>query len=110
MEAASRELQKSSAETTSRSGPRSAGVAHAFVQCGPWITQHERWFTATHAPFEVAAEHVATLAVEAVTDIRWWSSEDLAGSGFVTSPRGLADLISRVASGRLPPPDTNLGV
>ena len=41
---------KSSAATTSRSGPRSAGVATPFrSMAAPWITQHERWFMATHA-------------------------------------------------------------
>ena len=92
-------------------GPEIGWRRHTLSFNGaPWITQHERWFMARHAPFDVAPEHVATLAAEAVTDIRWWSSDDLAGSGFVTSPRRLPDLLGQLASGRLPPPDTNLGV
>jgi hypothetical protein len=76
----------------------------------PWITQHERWFVARHASFDVPAEQVASLASEGVTGARWWSADQLAGSGLVTAPHGLAGLIRRAAAGDLPPPGTDLGI
>ena len=76
----------------------------------PWITQHERWFMASHTSFSVGADHVTSLAPEGVTEIKWWSPGDLAGSGLVTAPSGLAALIAQVTSGHPPPPGTNLGV
>ena len=109
--AARRELHEELGRDDIEIGPGIGWRRHTLSFNGaPWITQHERWFMARHAPFEVAAEHVASLAVEAVTDIRWWSRDDLADSGLVTAPRGLADLVGQVASGRVPPPDTDLGV
>lgn len=77
---------------------------------GPWMTQSERWFVARSPRFEVPAEVVSNLASEYVTELRWWSAEDLARAGVVTAPRHLADLVAQIRSGRIPPADHDIGV
>jgi len=109
--AALRELEEELGTTDIELGPEIGWRRHTLSFNGNlWMTQHERWFVARHASFEVPAEQVALLASEAVTDARWWSAEQLASSGLVTAPRGLAGLIRRAASGDLPTAGTDLGV
>ena len=109
--AAVRELEEELGRGDIEIGPEIGWRSHTMsFNAQPWITQRERWFVARHDSFSVTSDHVASLAEEAVTAIRWWSADELAASGFVTSPLGLADLVRRVASGDLPPPGTDLGV
>jgi predicted amidohydrolase len=111
LSAARRELEEELGDHDIQIGPEIGWRRHTLsFNSQPWITQHERWFAAKHPWFEVPAEQLALLATEAVTDVRWWSADELADSGFVTAPRGLADLVRRVASGDLPRPGTDLGV
>ncbi len=111
LSAALRELEEELGRDDIEIGPVIGWRRHTMsFNTLPWITQRERWFVARHASFDVAPERVESLAVEAVTDIRWWSADQLADSGLVTSPHRLADLVRQVTSGRLPPPGTNLGV
>jgi hypothetical protein len=42
--------------------------------------------------------------------MRWWSADELRYAGVVTAPRDLPALLDRVAAGRLPTPDEDLGV
>ncbi|MGO9344442.1 MAG: nitrilase-related carbon-nitrogen hydrolase [Acidimicrobiales bacterium] len=109
--AALRELEEELGTADIELGPEIGWRRHTLsFNANPWMTQHERWFVARHASFDVPAEQVASLASEAVTDARWWSADQLAGSGLVTAPRGLAALIRRAASGDLPTAGTDLGV
>jgi len=111
LSAARRELEEELGDHDIRIGPEIGWRRHTLsFNSRPWITQHERWFAARHRRFEVSAEQLALLETEAVTDVRWWTSDELADSGLVTAPRGLADLVRRVASGDPPPPGTDLGV
>jgi hypothetical protein len=111
MDAAKRELAEELGRDDIPIGPEIGRRTHTLsFNGGPWMTQRERWFMARCARFEVAPEVVAKLASEYVTEVRWWSAEDLAHADVVTSPRGLADLVVQVRSGRLPAPDTDLGV
>ncbi len=109
--AARRELEEELGRDDIEIGPEIGWRRHTLsFNSRPWMTQHERWFAARHAAFEVAAEQVASLAPEGVTDVRWWSADELAGSGLVTAPRGLADLVRKIVSGDPSPPGTDLGV
>ena len=101
------ELGRSDIEIGSEIGHRTHTLS---VNNGPWMTQRERWFIARCARFEVSPEVVAKLEAEYVTEVRWWSAEELRRSGVVTAPRRLADLVADIASGRIPAPDTDLGV
>ncbi len=109
--AALRELEEELGTTDIELGPEIGWRRHTLsFNANPWMTQHERWFVARHESFDVPPEQVASLAAEGVTGARWWSADQLAGSGLVTAPRGLAGLIRRAAAGDLPAPDTDLGV
>ena len=74
------------------------------------MTQRERWLLCRTEPFEVAAAHVASLSAEHIREVRWWSAAALRSSGLVTTPRDLAGLLDGIAGGRLPDPETELGV
>jgi 8-oxo-dGTP pyrophosphatase MutT (NUDIX family) len=110
-QAARRELREELGRDDIEIGPEIGWRSHTLAfNGGPWITQRERWFVAKCAPFEVTAETVAALEPEFVTEVRWWSTDELTRSGAVTSPRNLVDLVTRVISGRLPTADTDLGL
>lgn len=109
--AAARELHEELGRDDLEIGPVIGRRTHTLsFNNGPWMTQHEVWFMARCARFEVLPEVVSKLAAEYVTEVRWWSAEELDRVGVVTAPRQLADLVARVRSGRIPPPDTDLGV
>jgi predicted amidohydrolase len=76
----------------------------------PWITQHEEWFLCRTEAFGVDPEHVASLLIEGVTAVTWWSADDLDQEGVVTAPRRLASLIRDVNGGLIPGADTDLGI
>lgn len=77
---------------------------------GRWITQRERWFLARCDSIDIAVEPTAALIAEHVTEVRWWSSKEMADAAMTTSPRQLAGLLAEVNGGRIPGADTNLGV
>jgi predicted amidohydrolase len=109
--AARRELQEELGRDDIEIGPEIGRRTHTLsFNNGPWMTQHEVWFMARSARFEVLGEVVSKLAAEYVTEVRWWSAEELRRVGVVTAPRRLSDLVARVRSGRIPTPDTDLGV
>ncbi len=74
------------------------------------MTQRERWVLCRTEPFQVDAGHVATLAAEAIRELRWWSADELRAQAPVVIPRDLAGLLDRIARGDLPGPDEDLGV
>jgi hypothetical protein len=74
------------------------------------MTQRERWVLCRAERFEVDPGHVATLSAESISELRWWTADELRSSGIVTGPRDLAALLDRVAAGRLPDADGDLGV
>jgi predicted amidohydrolase len=111
LQAAKRELREELGREDIEIGPEIGWRSHTLAfNGGPWVTQRERWFVAKVEPFEVTAETLGALEPEYVTDVRWWSVDDLARSGAVTSPRNLVDLVTQVISGRLPAADTDLGL
>ena len=61
-------------------------------------------------PFEVAKAHVATLAAEAIQELRWWSADELRAEAPIVTPRDLPDLLDRIADGALPDPEDDLGI
>jgi hypothetical protein len=61
-------------------------------------------------PFEVDPVHVASLSVEAIAELRWWSADELRAEAPSVTPRDLADLLDRIARGDLPGPEDDLGV
>jgi predicted amidohydrolase/8-oxo-dGTP pyrophosphatase MutT (NUDIX family) len=107
--AAHRELREELDRDGLRVGPWIGRRTHTFWWRG-WMTQRERWLLCRTEPFEVAAAHVASLAAESIREVRWWSAAALRASGVVTTPRDLAGLLERIAGGRLPDPDSDLGV
>jgi len=111
LSAARRELREELGRDDISIGPVIGRRAHTLsFNGGPWMTQHELWFVARCDRFEVRPEVISSLASEFVTDVRWWSLEDLEVSGVVTAPRRLAELVAQVRSGHIPSPDTDLGV
>jgi hypothetical protein len=60
-------------------------------------------------PFQVDPAHVATLAAEAIQELRWWSADELRAARVVATPPDLPDLLDRIAGGDLPDPDEDLG-
>ena len=54
--------------------------------------------------------HVASLEVEGVQELGWWSADELRSAGVVTTPRDLPALLDRIAAGSLPSEDEDLGV
>jgi hypothetical protein len=74
------------------------------------MTQRERWVLCRAEPFQVAPAHVATLAAEAIQELRWWSADELRAQDAIVTPRDLPDLLDRIAHGDLPGPDDDLGV
>jgi predicted amidohydrolase/ADP-ribose pyrophosphatase YjhB (NUDIX family) len=107
--AARRELREELDRDGVRIGPWIGRRTHTFFWRG-WMTQRERWLLCRTEPFEVAAAHVASLSAEHIREVRWWSAAALRSSGVVTTPRDLARLLDRIAGGRLPDPETDLGV
>jgi hypothetical protein len=61
-------------------------------------------------PFEVDPAHVTSLAAESITELRWWSADELRASAAVATPRDLPALLERIARGDLPGPEDDLGV
>jgi 8-oxo-dGTP pyrophosphatase MutT (NUDIX family) len=109
--AARRELREELGRDDIVIGPEIGRRTHTLsFNNGPWMTQSERWFMARCPRFEVRSEVVSNLASEHVTDVRWWSVEELSDPGVVTAPRRLAALVAQLRSGRIPGPDTDLGV
>ena len=74
------------------------------------MTQRERWLLCHADPFEVDPGHVATLSAEGIRELRWWTPRELRSSAAVTTPRGLPELLDRIAAGDLPDGDDDLGV
>jgi 8-oxo-dGTP pyrophosphatase MutT (NUDIX family) len=90
-------------------GPWIGRRCHTFW-LGRWMTQRERWVLCRAEPFQVAPAHVATLAAEAIRELRWWSADELRAQAPIVTPRDLPDLLDRIARGDLPGPDHDLGV
>jgi hypothetical protein len=90
-------------------GPWIGRRCHTFW-LGRWMTQRERWVLCRAEPFEVDPAHVATLAAEAIQELRWWSADELRAEAPIVTPRDLPDLLDRIARGALPGPDDDLGV
>jgi predicted amidohydrolase len=107
--AARRELREELDHDGFRVGPWIGRRSHTFWW-GRWMTQRERWLLCRAEPFEVAAAHVASLSAEHIRELRWWSAGELRSAAAVTTPRDLAGLLDRIADGRLPDADTDLGV
>jgi predicted amidohydrolase len=75
-----------------------------------WYTQYERWYLCRCPHFEVAPDVVAAGRAEGIRDLRWWSAEEIRAAGIDTGPRNLPDLLDGIASGSVPPLDTDLGM
>lgn len=105
-----RELREELGRDGMELGPWIGRRTHTFRLGERWMTQTERWLLCHTAPFGLDTVPVAHLRAEGVHDVRWWTAGELRAAGVVTSPRTLADLLDRVNAGRLPGPDTDLGV
>jgi predicted amidohydrolase len=106
--AVGRELAEELARDDLRVGPFIGRRCHTFW-LGRWMTQRERWVLCRAEPFEVDPAHVTTLAAEAIQELRWWSADELRAAAVVATPRGLPELLDRIAGGQLPDPDEDLG-
>jgi hypothetical protein len=74
------------------------------------MTQRERWVLCRAEPFEVDPGHVASLSVEAIAELGWWSADELRSRAPITTPRDLPALLDRITRGDLPDPGEDLGV
>jgi predicted amidohydrolase len=104
-----RELREELDQDGLRIGPWIGRRTHTYWW-QRWRTQRERWVLCRAERFEVDAGHVASLSAENIRGLRWWSAGEIRSSGIVTTPRDLAGLLDRVAGGRLPDADSDLGV
>jgi predicted amidohydrolase len=91
-------------------GPWIGRRTHTFWWGDGWMTQRERWALCRTPPFPTDPDHVASLRREHIHELRWWSADELRGSGVVTTPRRLARMLDGVRAGRLPEADADLGV
>jgi hypothetical protein len=73
-------------------------------------TQQERWILCRTRAFQPDPGRLPALRAEHIDDLRWWTADEIRGSGVLTVPCNLADLLDAVNSGQLPDPDTDLGV
>jgi predicted amidohydrolase len=104
-----RELREELGRDDLAIGPWIGRRTHTFWWRG-WMTQRERWVLCRSGPFPIDARLVASLRSENIREMRWWSADELRSSGASTAPRGLAGLLDALSDGRLPDPDTDLGV
>jgi predicted amidohydrolase len=104
-----RELREELARDDLQLGPWIGRRRHTFW-LGRWMTQRERWLLCRAEPFDVDPAHLASLSVEAIQELRWWSADELRASRIVATPRDLPDLLDRIARGDLPGADDDLGV
>jgi predicted amidohydrolase/8-oxo-dGTP pyrophosphatase MutT (NUDIX family) len=104
-----RELREELARDDLEIGPWIGRRCHTFW-LGRWMTQRERWVLCRAEPFEVDPGHVASLSVEAIAELRWWSADELRSRAPITTPRDLPALLDRITRGDLPDPDQDLGV
>jgi len=74
------------------------------------MTQRERWVLCAADPFEVDPLHIASLVVEDIHEMRWWSAAEMRSAGLFTAPRNLPSLLDRITAGNLPDPDADLGI
>jgi 8-oxo-dGTP diphosphatase len=67
---------------------------------GRWDGQAERFYLVRTATFEPRPQFsAAELAEEFVTDIRWWSGDQLLGPGLRFAPRRLPKLLAELVAG-----------
>jgi predicted amidohydrolase/ADP-ribose pyrophosphatase YjhB (NUDIX family) len=104
-----RELREELARDDLRLGPWIGRRCRTFW-LGRWMTQRERWLLCRAEPFDVDPAHLASLSVEAIQQLRWWSADELRASRIVATPRDLPDLLDRIARGDLPGADDDLGI
>jgi 8-oxo-dGTP diphosphatase len=76
-----------------------------------WAGQTERYFLVRTAAFEPAPElTVEQLADEGVTDMRWWTQEELAASDAAFAPRRLQGLVAALLRDGPPAGTVDVGV
>jgi predicted amidohydrolase len=109
LSAVARELHEELGRDDLEIGPRIGGRGGTFLMKERWFTQYERWYLCHTRHFEVAPEAIAASRDEGIRDVRWWSADEIRNTGIHTGPRNLPDLLDRIAAGRLPPADTDLG-
>jgi 8-oxo-dGTP pyrophosphatase MutT (NUDIX family) len=82
---------------------------HEFAsEDGRYRGQRERCYLVRSAPFEPAPQ--IDLAAEHVTDMRWWTAEELAASKDVFGPRRLPELVAKLLQDGPPPIPFQLGI
>jgi 8-oxo-dGTP pyrophosphatase MutT (NUDIX family) len=78
---------------------------------GLWDGQVERFFLVEPDAFEPAPFlTVEQLRLESVTDLRWWTPEELDASTVVHAPRALPGLVRRLRVEGPPPAPIDVGV
>lgn len=78
---------------------------------GRWDGQVERFFLVEVEPFEPAPGLTREeLRIEYVTDIRWWSAEELAASTELHAPGRLPELVAELRAAGPPPEPIDAGV
>ncbi|HJP70919.1 MAG TPA: NUDIX domain-containing protein [Candidatus Limnocylindria bacterium] len=78
---------------------------------GRWDGQVERFFLVEVDPFEpVPLLSLDQLRAEFVTDLRWWSADELAASREIHAPRRLAELVADLREVGRPPVPIDAGV
>ena len=82
-----------------------------LLELGDWDGQHERYYLVRTAPFEPApALSREQLAREYVTDVRWWTLEQLEAAGMEFAPRRLPALVRELHLHGPPAEPVDVGV
>ena len=78
---------------------------------GRWDGQVERFFLVEPDAFEPAPHLTAEeLRAESVTDVRWWTPDELDASSELHAPRALPDLVRQLRVKGPPPDPIDVGV
>ena len=78
---------------------------------GRWDGQRERFYLVRTAAFEPRPEFdAAQLAQEYLTDIRWWTLDELKRDAATFAPGRLPSLVADLVRGRVPPTPIDAGI
>ncbi len=108
--AAVREVEEETGLRELRLGPEVWRRRHAFTWRGVTYDQRERWFLARVAHFEPSGAGLTDAEMVDLTEWRWWSLEELRGTGERLTPRDLAVRLSELLADGPPAEPIDVGV
>ncbi len=109
-QAARRELAEETGLTGIELGPHIWNRQSMFEWRGALLDVRERWYLVeVPQPFQLDATGWTPEEREDITDHRWWSLEELAGTTEPLVPRALPELVGRLLRDGAPPEPVEVG-